>query len=128
MIPCTVPIANNLVHQPSNLDKSSCCKNPSSFFYFFFRDPSFFINSISVFEGSFFVVVVDFVMQASIGCFGGSGYCTSYRNSYCSINSLKDFKVACGNRSELNCKIGIPRNQHLIYKPKALALGHRRIS
>ena len=35
----------------------------------------FFINSISVFAGSFFVVAVHFVMQASVACFRGSGYC-----------------------------------------------------
>ena len=54
----------------------------------------------------FFVVVVHFAIQASIACFGGSGYCASCRNS---MNSLKTFKVACGNRSGLNCKFCIPR-------------------
>ena len=34
-------------------------------------------------------------------------YCASYRNSYCSMNSLKAFKVACGSRSGLNWKFCI---------------------
>ena len=33
----------------------------------------------------------------------------SYRNSYCSMNSLKAFKVACGNQSRLNSTFDIPR-------------------
>ena len=69
----------------------------------------FFINSIFASAGSFFVVAVHFVIQASIACFGGSGYCASNRNWYCSMNSLKAFKVACGNQSGLNCKFCIPR-------------------
>ena len=36
-------------------------------------------------------------------------FCASYWNSYCSMNSWKDFKVACGNRSGLNCKFYISR-------------------
>ena len=36
-------------------------------------------------------------------------YCASYRNSYCLMNSLKVFKVACGSRSGLNWKFCIAR-------------------
>ena len=67
------------------------------------------MNSISVRVGSFFVVAVHFVIQASIACFGGYGYCVSYRNLYCSMNSLKAFKVAWRNRFGLSFKFRIPR-------------------
>ena len=74
---------------------SICYRKPKQFFYFIFQDPHLFINSISVCAGSFFVVTVHFVIQASVVCFGGSGYCAWYWNSHCSMNSLKAFKVAC---------------------------------
>ena len=84
-------------------------ENPRSFLIFSFEIHLFSINSIFASAGSFFVVAVHFVIQASIACFGGSGYCASNRNWYCSMNSLKAFKVACGNQSGLNCKFCIPR-------------------
>ena len=68
----------------------------------------FFMNSTSACAGSFFAVAVYFVIQASILCFGGSGYCALYQNLYCSMNLLKAFKVACRNWSWLNCKFCIP--------------------
>ena len=84
-------------------------KNPRSFFTLSFDIHVFFINSIFVSAGSFFFVAVYFVIEASIACFGRSGYCASYQNSYFSMNWLKAFKVAFANRSGLNCKFSIPR-------------------
>ena len=89
-------------------------KNPKKFFYCFlfhyiFMIHVFFINSISVFAGSFFVVAVHFVIQTSVAykiqLFQRFRILCFVRNSYCLMNSLKAFKVACGNWSGLNCKL-----------------------
>ena len=85
----------------SILDKSSCCrKSYAAVFYLLFRDPPLFIKSISVCAWSFFVVAVHFAIQTSIACFGSSGYCALYRNSYYSINSLRAFKHSHKKRKD----------------------------
>ena len=53
-------------------------KKTKFFFTLPFEIHMFFMNSTSVCAGSFFAVAVHFVIQASIPCFGGSGYCALY--------------------------------------------------